>query len=144
MRSYCQLWTHVVFSTKHRNPIILPEHEIEIHQYMFGQLKKQECIPIVINGTTDHLHLLFSANYKKSLMEIMRDVKGGTSYWANSNRLMPHKLEWQDGFGAFSVSHDHVDRVTQYILNQKRHHKMQSHEEEVNEMITKYGLTTFG
>jgi REP element-mobilizing transposase RayT len=132
-----------VFSTKNREPLLLPGAEIDIHQHMFQKLKKLDCVPIVINGSTDHVHMLFGANYKMSLMDIMKNVKGETSHWANSNRIMPYKLLWQDGFSAFSVSESNVDRVKRYILNQKQHHSKKSYEEEVDDMIAKFGVIQF-
>lgn len=134
MRSKCRLWTHVVFSTKMRDQLILPGPEIDIHQHIMEQLLRHECHPIVVNGMSDHLHLLFAANYKKSLMEIMRDVKGETSFWANKTRLMPFKLEWQDSFYAISVSEKDVPQVKNYILNQKERHQSINFEREMEDM----------
>jgi putative transposase len=134
MRSYSCLWTHAVFGTKKREPLILPAHEIKIHQHLFEQLKKQGCIPIVINGMADHIHMLFAANYKKSLMEVMRDVKGETSFWANKNHILPHRLEWQDSFYVASVSEKAIPATTTYILNQKQHHQTKTLDDELTRM----------
>ena len=101
---------------------------------MFDRLKELSCVPIVINGMPDHVHLLFAADYKRSLMDIMRLVKGETSYWANSNKFLPYKLQWQDSFSASSVSERSLGIVKNYILNQKAHHQKVALEDEINEM----------
>jgi len=144
MRSFCRLWTHVVFATKNRDPLIQPGPEIDIHQHMFEKLIKLNCVPVVINGMPNHVHLLFAADYKNSMMDIMKNLKGETSHWANSNRIMPYKLFWQDTFSAFSVSEGNLDRVTKYILNQKKHHAKKSYDEEFDAMIKKFGLPHIG
>ena len=134
MRSYTRLWTHVIFSTKHRDPTLLREYDWRIHQHIHQQLKKQECIPIVVNGTEDHVHLLYCSNYKKAPADIIRDVKGETSFWANREGFLKYKLRWQDSFANFSVSHSDVDRVAHYILNQKQHHAKTKFEDELADL----------
>lgn len=92
----------------------------------------------------NHVHLLFAADYKNSMMDIMKNLKGETSHWANSNRIMPYKLLWQDSFSAFSVSEGNLDRVTNYIRNQKRHHAKKTYDQEVEDMIKKFGVVHLG
>lgn len=44
----------------------------------------------------------------------------------------------QEGFGAFSYSRSHIDRVYHYIMNQKKHHKKKTFVEEYIDMLEKY------
>jgi REP element-mobilizing transposase RayT len=134
MRSYSRLWTHVIFSTKYREPTLLKDYDWKIHQHIHQQLAIQECIPIVVNGVEDHVHLLYCSNYKKAPADIIRDVKGETSYWANRQGFLQYKLCWQDGFANFSVGHADLDRVTHYILNQKAHHLKQKLDKELMDL----------
>jgi hypothetical protein len=39
-------------------------------------------------------------------------------------------FDWQEGYGAFSVSQSQLATVKRYIANQKTHHKKRSFEEE--------------
>jgi putative transposase len=48
---------------------------------------------------------------------------------------MNERFSWQTGFAAFSVSDAQVERVFQYIRNQKQHHRQQSFQMEFEEYI---------
>ncbi len=50
------------------------------------------------------------------------------------------KFNWQEGYGAFSYSHSHIDRVIKYILNQQEHHKKKSFQEEYQELLDKFNI----
>jgi putative transposase len=138
-RSYCRLWTHVVFSTKNRQPLINRESEIFLYDYLSDQLRKCECVPLAINGMPDHMHLLFLANYKMSLMDTMKQVKGSSSFWMNRNKLSDQKFDWQDGFCGLSVSEDNVEIVKRYVQNQKAHHTRHTFQQEYEEFIKDHG-----
>ena len=88
----------------------------------------------------NHVHLLFIQDYRKSIDEIMKQVKGATSHWVNSNNILPYKFGWQDGFGGFSVSERDVARVKNYIQRQKLHHGLESYETEMEILIRENGV----
>ena len=46
---------HVVFSTKYREPIIIPEIQDELYRYTGGIVKGEGGIPLEIGGMPDHL-----------------------------------------------------------------------------------------
>ena len=54
------LMTHVVFSTKNREPFITPQIEPELFAYLGGILKNNESRLLAVGGTADHVHLLIS------------------------------------------------------------------------------------
>lgn len=118
-----KIWLHVVFTTKNRNPLIHFDIENDIYIHMHEQLIKSGCYVHIINGMPDHVHLLFWQNHKMSIIDIIKQVKGNTSHWINEQKLIPYKFVWQRGFAAFSVSESHLERIFQYIKNQKRHHR---------------------
>jgi putative transposase len=129
----------VVFSTKHRQALISPKAEPLLYHYLSDQLKKCECLPIAINGMPDHVHLLFLSNYKMSLADIMKQVKGSSSFWMNKNKIIPEYFGWQDSFGATSVSEQNVAIVKRYVQNQKVHHTKQRFQEEYDAFIAEHG-----
>lgn len=92
-RSYCRLWVHAVFVTKNREALINTDVEHLIHNHLAEQLRRHECVPLIVNGMPDHVHLLFLTNYKLSLADIFQKVKGETSYWINSNKMLPHRFD---------------------------------------------------
>jgi REP element-mobilizing transposase RayT len=52
---------HVVFSTRERRNLILPDLEPHLHAYLGGILRKLHSPGFPINGTENHVHLLVGA-----------------------------------------------------------------------------------
>lgn len=67
-------------------------------------------------------------------------IKGGSSKWIHDNFSKHRKFEWQEGYGAFSVSASQVKRTIAYIQNQKEHHRRKSFQEEFLEFLIKHGV----
>lgn len=88
----------------------------------------------------DHLHCLFLLSPQKSIAEVIKQIKGSGSHFINQNNLIPEKFAWQTGYAAYSVSESAVDRVFQYIKNQKQHHQKKSFQQEYDEFLKLYGL----
>jgi REP element-mobilizing transposase RayT len=88
----------------------------------------------------DHVHALIDLPTSKSIEEVMQLLKGSSSHWINQNKLLWGKFGWGRGYGAFSVSHSHAERVAAYILDQDTHHRKKTFEDEFQTFVTKYGL----
>jgi REP element-mobilizing transposase RayT len=93
-----------------------------------------------INAHEDHVHALVNLGKQQNLSTVMQYLKGESSFWINSQKILPCQFSWQDDYFAVSVSHSHVDRVRQYIKNQDEHHKKISWEEEIELFLKKYGF----
>jgi len=78
---------------------------------------------ISINGIENHIHIFLGLKPNIGLSDLVRDVKANSSKFINDKMLVKGKFNWQDGFGAFSYSHSHIDKVVKYIMNQEEHHK---------------------
>ncbi len=70
----------------------------------------------------------------------MKTVKAKSSKYINDNKLTKERFEWQKGFGVFSYSKSHVDKVYKYILNQEAHHKKQSFYDEYIAFLKAYEI----
>jgi REP element-mobilizing transposase RayT len=137
-QSLSQNYIHVVFSTKHRQQLIHPPVELELHAYLGGICKHLECQPIQVGGHTDHIHILCMLSKKLSLMKLMEELKSHSSKWIKTKGSDYRNFYWQDGYGAFSVNPAEVDIAKQYILDQKEHHKRKSFQEEYTAFLKKY------
>ena len=138
--SYNKIWIHAVFATKDRFPLIKPAVEKQIHEHMREQLIEGGCPVRIINGMPDHVHLLFLQNPKMAITEVIKNVKGNTSHWVNEQDLIPDKFAWQTGYAAYSVSESQLEKVYQYIKNQKEHHQKKTFIQEYDEFILAHGL----
>jgi REP element-mobilizing transposase RayT len=140
-QSLSQLYVHLTFGTKKRYPFITEEIESELHAYMVGILKNVDSPAIKINSVPDHIHILFRLSKNYALAKVVEEVKKQTSKWLKTKGIS--KFTWQIGYGAFSVSSSGVSAVTKYIINQKKHHKVKSYKEEMEEFIKEYDVIEY-
>ena len=80
-RTFTNLLSHVVFSTKDREPLIVPELKSELHAYLGGLTRELKGKAYGINGTSDDVHLLISLLANISISEAMRFIKSNSSGW---------------------------------------------------------------
>jgi len=124
--SKCKNWIHLIFRTKNSEALISSKVEAYIHGQLKHQLIKMKCPIDSINGMSDHIHILFLLHPQKSLSEVVKQLKGGSSYAINQSDKLSRKFAWSVGYAAYSVSESVVPIVRRYIRNQKEHHKKRS------------------
>lgn len=119
--THTNLLIHIVFSTQDHLPLITSEIKAELVADMGGLVKERKGKPIIINGMSDHVHMLILLPPNVSISDAMRFVKAISSRWIKER--FGKKFAWKKGFGVFSVSRSNVDAVVKYIKNQEQHHK---------------------
>jgi len=139
-KSFNRIWIHAIWATKNRKPLIHPSMDKELHDFIKEKFIEVGCPIRISNGYRDHVHCLFLLNTKRPLDEIIQRVKGSSSHFVNSNNLIPKKFAWQKGYRSFSVSESVNNRVYQYILNQKEHHKKRKFVEEYTSFLRLHNL----
>jgi len=100
--------------------------ELIIKDVAFEQAAHLGCYVIAIDGTEDHRHLLIASPATVTAADIMKHIKGGSSYMINElgyKGLTSDRFRWQNKYAVFSVSDWAVNRVKKYIERQKKHHK---------------------
>ena len=139
--TYTSLRYHMIFSTKNREPMITHGIKRDLHDYISGIIVGQRGVSLEVNGVGDHVHVLAGLPPTISIAQIMKRVKGASSWWVNDQGRLDHHFAWQPGYGAFTVSESQVSRVREYIRNQEEHHRVQSSEEEMQRILMLHGLS---
>lgn len=133
--TYSQLYTHYVFAVQYRENIISPKWEELLYKYIAGIISNKGQKLLAINGMSDHIHILAGLNPSIAPADLARDIKANSAKYINENRFVADKFLWQEGYGAFSVSHSLFKNVCQYIENQKEHHKTKTFKEEYLQLL---------
>ena len=138
--SYTNLLYHIVFSTKDRRPLITPEYEARLYDYLGGTIRKLGGISLELNGTEDHVHLLAKLRPDCALSDVLRDLKANANGWMHDVFPSLKNFSWQRGYGAFTVSQSNVEAVRQYIARQKEHHQKISFRDEFIRFLQENGI----
>lgn len=140
MSTFTKLLYHVVFATKSRTPFITAELRPRLYDYLGGIIRAKGGHLVQVGGIADHIHLLLHLSPRFAVSDVIRDIKGSSSAWVNSEKLLKLHFEWQKGYGAFTVSYTNCDAVQKYILNQEDHHRQRSFQEEYIDFLERHQI----
>lgn len=123
-QSLAKLHLHLVFSTKHRAPLLVDSVREPLHRYLTGVFDRLRCPAKAIGSVEDHIHVLFELSRRKSVCAVVETVKASSSRWLKSRDDGLAPFAWQAGYGVFAVSASNIERVHRYIENQREHHRL--------------------
>ncbi len=128
--TYTKIYIQFVFAVQDRASLIQKEWKDELYKYITGIVQNNKHKLIAINGMPNHIHVFIGYKPHQLIPDLLQDIKGSSSAWINSEKFTKGKFSWQEGYGAFSYSHSHIDAVVKYIVNQEQHHKKRTFKEE--------------
>jgi len=135
----CCHFVHVVFSTKDRQPLIVPELTPRLYAYLGGIARHNECSLVAAGGIEDHIHVLLTLHPSHALADLVRDLKSNSSRWMHEEGGIA-RFAWQSGYAAFSVSRSNLNAVGTYIDTQREHHARRTFKEELVEFLERHGV----
>ena len=139
--SFIKVYIHIVWSTKNREPLLKTKQIREkVWRHIKDNAKEKGIVIDFINGYTDHCHCLVSMGRDQTISKIVQLIKGESSFWINSNKLIDEKFGWQDEYFAVSVSESMIEKVRNYIRKQEEHHANKTYEQEMNQFSSIYGF----
>jgi putative transposase len=139
MSTFSQIYIQVVFAVKGRQSLIHTQWEEQLYKYITGIVQNKGQKMLAINGMPDHIHFFIGMKPNCCLSDLVREIKKSTNEYIRQKKFSP-AFYWQEGFGAFSYSHSHINNVVQYIMRQKEHHNQKSFKEEYLEMLKKFDV----
>jgi REP element-mobilizing transposase RayT len=139
-QSLASILVHLVFSTKYRENLISPVIEPELYAYMAAVLRECKSPSLAINGTANHVHILLALHRTATMAGVAEEVKKCSSKWIKTKGAEFESFAWQNGYGAFSIGQTGVERVKNYIANQKEHHAQTTFEAEYRDLLNHYGI----
>jgi REP element-mobilizing transposase RayT len=138
--TYTSLHYHFIFSTKNREPWLTTTIEARVWTYIGGIARKHKMTALQVGGIEDHIHALVMAPPTFAPCQIVQYLKGDSSKWIHGEFSKMRGFEWQDGYGAFTVSKSQIPEVIEYIKNQREHHRTKTFQEEYLELLLKHGV----
>jgi REP-associated tyrosine transposase len=138
--SYVSSLNHCIFSTKERAPLLLPEMRENLWPYIGGIARDHGMKLVAIGGTNDHIHLLLSLPATMSISKALQWIKSGSSKWIHDTYPSLRGFQWQEGYGAFSVSISRLQDTISYIEKQEEHHKKRTFEDEFKAFLMRHSI----
>jgi len=135
--TFTQMYVQLVFAVKNRDAVLTNDIRKRVLEYMSGIITNLKHKSIIVNGTSNHVHILFGLNPSISVSDTVHDIKRSSSLFINNEKLCPYRFSWQEGYGGFTYSRSQISDVYNYIENQESHHKKRTFREEYIDILIK-------
>ncbi len=136
--NHSQVLIHVIFSTKNQEPRITEEVEPflydKISKILFDELYSPA---LIIGGGVEHIHIIFAQSRVLSVDKVIEIVK------KRSAEFMRRKIadfDWQEGYGAFTISRSEDEFEKKYIADQKEFHQKVSYKDEFRKILDNHKI----
>ena len=131
------MYVQLVFAVQNRDAVLSKEIRHRVFEYMSGIITNMKHKSIIVNGPSDHVHILLGLYPSISVSETVHSIKRSSSLFINKEKLCPGRFTWQEGYGGFTYSRSQINDVYNYILNQESHHSKFTFRDEYIDYLNK-------
>ena len=119
---YWQLFYHIVWSTKDRLPLLVPQIELVIYGFLRSKAIGLGATLFALNGVADHVHMVAAVPPKIAVAKFIGQVKAVASTKFNKSGQGAAPFFWQEEYGIFSFDGKRLPNYIAYVERQKEHH----------------------
>lgn len=138
--TFSQIYLQFVFAVKYRQAVIPKAHKEELHKYITGLVQNRHAKMLAVNCMPDHIHLFVGYRPSYYIPDFVKEIKVESNEFITGKKWVEGNFNWQEGYGVFSYSHSHIDKVIKYIINQEEHHKKTKFREEYTGLLRKFDI----
>lgn len=138
--TFTQMYVQLIFAVQNRKALLTKEIRPRVFEYISGIITHMDHKSIIVNGVSDHIHIFLGLNPKLSVSATVHEIKRSSSIFIKNEKLSRFKFTWQDGYGSFTYSRSHMDKVYKYIENQERHHQKTTFRSEYINFLNRYQI----
>jgi putative transposase len=121
--AFHQLYYHVTWSTKHRQPLIEERVRGWLLTCLAEECAKRSVVLLACNAMPDHVHLLVSLPPTACVSTFIGQIKGVSSrLFKQTHGVDDINLVWQEGYGVVTLRKAESRKVSEYIQNQQEIH----------------------
>ena len=139
-QSLAKILLHTVFSTKNREPWIPESLQPRLHAYLAGACRAVASEALRVGGTENHVHIACTLPRTLTVSQLLEAIKKSSSQWVKKQDEANRRFAWQAGYGAFSLGQSQLPALVHYIDNQQEHHRARSFDDELRDLLQKYGI----
>jgi putative transposase len=139
--TFSQIYLQFVFAVRGRQALVPPAHKEELHKYITGLVQNRYSKMLAVHCMPDHTHLFVGCKPTVFIPDFIKEIKIASHAFIKNKKWVGNNFNWQDGYGVFSYSHSHIDRVVKYILNQEQHHEKSNFQQEYRLLLKKFEIS---
>lgn len=121
--TYWRLHYHLIWAKFERQPLLTIEREKVFYRVLYEKAKELDIFIHAAGNVDDHVHVVVSIPPKLAVARVVKNIKGTSAFAINHMPGSDGQFQWQEGYGALSISEISLETVKAYASEQKAHHK---------------------
>ncbi len=118
---YCQLYYHLVWTTRNRAPLLTSTAEPVILDFLRWRAVGLGAAVFALSGAGDHVHLVAAVPPRIAVASFISQAQASAA--SRFNRRAPEEpLAWAESYGALTFDGKRLPFVIAYVEQQKAHH----------------------
>lgn len=138
--TFSQIYLQFVFAVQGRRSFIPKQHKTELHRNITSLVQARKARLLAVHCMPDHTHLFVGFPPSVLISGFVKELKVGSHNFIEDKGWAGNGFHWQEGYGVFSYSRSHLDRVCRYIINHEEHHRKKTFREEYLAFLEKFGV----
>ncbi|MDR3299253.1 MAG: transposase [Candidatus Accumulibacter sp.] len=114
-QSLSRVIVHLVFSTRNRQPLLVPGIRLSVRAYLATVPRDHDCVAYRVGGIEDHVHLAFALPRKNTIPALVETIDAASSKWIKQRFPAIENFVWQHGHGAFSIGASELEKLVRHI-----------------------------
>ena len=140
IHGHAAVWLHIIWGTLYRRPILLPPVDRLLSDHLAACAFEHGVLMRINRVLPDHVHALVQLPTGRSLEQVVKLLKGESSYWINQEALIPGGFAWGRGYAAFSVSFPLLTQTGTDIAGEAQSNANRSLLREYTELLHRHGI----
>ena len=116
-QSLSEVYTHIIFSTKHRKNLIDDTIENDLYKTIGGICKDLEWFPVQVGGHKNHIHILCLLSRKITQMKLLQEIKQGSSKWIKTMDDRYANFYWSRKYSGVTEFSQYLQKEQTQLLN---------------------------
>ena len=122
---------HIILVTKRREASILQKDASALYIHILGAVKDKGKL-YCINGTEDHIHILFDLHPGFVLNDVVNSIHVASSCWKKQYSNIFGFKGWEEKYIALPCPCEDKRVIIDYIKKQREHHQTENTIDELN------------
>jgi putative transposase len=116
-----QLYYHVVWSTKGREPSLTGPLPAQVEAAVEEKCRSVGCVVHAVKAVEDHVHVALEIPPTQAVSSVVGQAKGFATHQLNARQ--PVAVYWQEGFGVVTFRKGELPKVVDYVRSQEERHR---------------------
>lgn len=138
-KNFISVRIHLVCRVRRGFPLISDSLQPELWAVAGGILRRTGLKLYQVGGYKDHMHVFFGLPANVSVATAAQSIMNKSAVWIRRQANMA-SFQWQQSYGAFSVSASLTNTTMAYIRRQKEHHAKRDFNDELILIMRKHGV----